>query len=146
MQTETSGTAPAASVSGRCLCGGVRFTATPRGGMHACHCETCRRISGGVSLSVDCGDSVVVEGDLASYSSSEWAERQFCPTCGSGLFWRLKSGGMVMVSVQAFEDPSAYVFEDEMCIDAKPSTYEFAGERPRVTMAELMAMYAPPEA
>nr|WP_252865540.1 GFA family protein [Brevundimonas diminuta] len=70
--------------------------------MHACHCERCRRTSGGVSLSVDCGDTVEVEGPLATYDSSDWAERQFCSACGSNLFWRLKAGGMVMVSVQAF--------------------------------------------
>lgn len=92
-----------ARLAGRCLCGAVSFTAVPQGGMHACHCESCRRISGGVSLSVNCGDSVEISGPLATYSSSEWAERQFCPTCGSGLFWRLKAGGMSMVSVQAFD-------------------------------------------
>ncbi|WP_438851169.1 GFA family protein [Brevundimonas nasdae] len=139
-------TASDASVAGRCLCGGVRFTATPQGGMHACHCEACRKISGGVSLSVDCGDSVVVEGEVASYASSEWAERQFCPTCGSGLFWRLRAGGMTMVSVQAFDDPGAFVFEDEVCIDRKPGNYAMAGDRPRITEAELMAMYAPSDA
>ena len=47
--------------TGRCLCGAVTFTATPRGGMHACHCDTCRRLSGGILFSVDCGDSVEVE-------------------------------------------------------------------------------------
>ena len=48
-------------------------------------------------MSVNAGDSVEVAGPIATYSSSEWAERQFCPPCGSGLFWRLKAGGMTMV-------------------------------------------------
>ena len=39
--------------TGRCLCGAVNFTATPNGGMHACHCPTCRRQSGGILFSVD---------------------------------------------------------------------------------------------
>lgn len=129
-------------LKGRCLCGAVTFTAAPLGGMHACHCESCRRISGGVSLSVDCGDSVAVEGPLATYESSDWAERQFCSRCGAGLFWRLKAGGMTMVSIQAFEDPGAFVFEDEIYVDHKPRNYAFAGDRPRRTEAEVLAMYA----
>ena len=134
-----------ARLAGRCLCGAVTFTATPQGGMHACHCENCRRISGGVSLSVNCGDSLEVVGPVATYDSSEWAERQFCPACGSGLFWRLKAGGMTMVSVQAFDDPGAFGFESEIYIDSKPANYDFAGDRPRLTGAEVEAMYAPDE-
>jgi hypothetical protein len=131
------------SLKGRCLCRAVTFTAAPKGGMHACHCESCRRISGGVSLSVDCGDSVEVEGPLAVYESSEWADRRFCSVCGAGLFWRLKAGGMTMVSIQAFEDPGAFAFDDEIYIDHKPGNYAFAGDRPRRTEAEVLAMYAP---
>lgn len=134
------------SLSGRCACGSISFTAVPHGGMHACHCETCRKTSGGVSLSVNCGDDVEVQGALSTYVSSEWGERQFCPACGSNLFWRLRSGGMTMVSAQAFDDPSVFAFEDEVCIDLKPANYAMAGERPRITLAELAAMHAPQEA
>lgn len=130
-------------LNGRCLCGAVRFTATPLEGMHACHCETCRRTSGGVFLSVDCGDSVVVESPeaLTSYASSEWAERQFCGACGSSLFWRGLDGQTTMVSIQAFDDPAAFPFESEYCIDLKPASYGFSGDQAQVTEAELTAMF-----
>ena len=140
-----AGTEEAGRLSGRCLCGATTFTAVPQGGMHACHCESCRRTSGGVSLSVNCGDSVEVQGPVATYDSSEWAVREFCGACGSNLFWRLKAGGMTMTSVQAFDDPSAFAFENEIYIDSKPGNYAFAGERPRLTSAEVEAMYAPDE-
>lgn len=132
--------------TGRCLCGAVSFTATPNGGMHACHCGTCRRLSGGILFSVDCGDSVEVQGEVATYASSDWATRQFCPTCGTGLFWRSNEGGITMVSAQAFDDPEAFALEDEFCIESKPATYALAGERPRLTTEELWAQFAPPEA
>ena len=134
------------SSTGRCLCGAVTFIATPRGGMHACHCGMCRRLSDGILFSVDCGDSVQVQGAVATYASSDWATRQFCPTCGTGLFWRSNDGAMTMVSAQAFDDPSAFVLEDEICIDSKPDTYALAGDRPRLTTDELYAQFAPPEA
>jgi len=132
--------------TGRCLCGGVTFSAAPKGGMHACHCATCRRISGGIPFSVDCGDSVEVEGEVATYASSEWAVRQFCPTCGTGLFWRANEGEATMVSAQVFDDPTVFELENEVCIDSKPGNYALAGERPRLTTEELYALFAPAEA
>ena len=132
-------------LAGRCLCGAATFTAVPQGGMHACHCESCRRISGGVSLSVNCGDSLQVSGPVSTYASSEWAERQFCPTCGAGLFWRLKAGGMTMVSIQAFDDPSVFAFEDKLTTAPNPPTSDSPGARPRLTGAEVEALYAPGE-
>jgi len=114
--------------------------------MHACHCGTCRRLSGGILFSVDCGDSVAVQGTVATYASSDWATRQFCPACGTGLFWRSNAWAVTMVSAQAFDDPSAFKLEDEFCIESKPDTYALAGDRPRLTTDELYAQFAAPEA
>jgi len=132
------------TLTGRCLCGAVAFTAVPKHGMHACHCESCRRWTGGVYLGVDCGDSVEVAtpGAVTTYESSAWASRSFCRTCGSTLFWTLKAGGMIAVSLQAFDDPSAFAFDSEIFIDSKPGNYDFAGDRVRMTGAEVMAQFA----
>lgn len=129
------------TLSGRCLCGRVTFTAVPKGAMSACHCGMCRRMSGGVFLAVECEGDVAVEGPVKTYDSSAWAVRQFCGECGSTLFWRTKAGDAVSVSIQAFEDPSAFAFESEIYIDAKPSSYAFSGERPRLTEAEVLAQF-----
>ncbi|RZJ28145.1 MAG: GFA family protein [Brevundimonas sp.] len=111
--------------------------------MHACHCESCRRWSGGVYLSVECEDVVVEDAAaLATFASSDWAERQFCRACGSSLFWRTRDGALTAVSIQAFDDPSAFSFVDEIFIDSKPSSYDFAGDRPRRTGEEVMAQFA----
>lgn len=42
-------------------------------------------------------------------------------------------------------DPSAFALEDEFCIESKPDTYALAGDRPRLTTAELYALFAPPQ-
>jgi hypothetical protein len=133
-----------APVPGRCLCGAARFTARPlEPVMHACHCSLCRKWSGGVFLAVPATD-VRVEDDsaLAVYGSSDWAERLFCKTCGSSLFWRMRSGGHYAVAVQSFDDLSPFVFAEEIFIDEKPASYAFAGDRPRKTGAEVMAEFA----
>lgn len=128
--------------SGQCLCGTVKFTATPtKNEMGVCHCGMCRRWSGGVFTAVSCGASVEVEDDsqLGVYVSSDWGERCFCRKCGSTLFWRMRDGSNVAVSAQAFDDPEAFNFTSEIFIDEKPSNFEFANETKKQTSAELFA-------
>lgn len=118
------------SVSGRCLCGAVSFTATlKRAEMGVCHCGMCRRWTGGVftyapldiaSLNVSGGDS------LRYYRSSSFGERGFCAECGSSLFWRAQDGGGIEVSAQALDDPSRLSFAEQIWMDDKPSNYDFA--------------------
>ncbi|MBN9439176.1 GFA family protein [Bosea sp. (in: a-proteobacteria)] len=136
--------AESAPVSGGCLCGAIRFRAVPaKPEMDVCHCGMCRRWSGGVFMAVPCGE-VTIEDDsrLGRYPSSDWGERQFCSVCGSSLFWRLRSGeGHVAVSLQSFDDLTPFTFLEEIFIDEKPGLYAFAGERPRLTGAEVMARF-----
>ncbi|WAJ31090.1 GFA family protein [Antarcticirhabdus aurantiaca] len=131
-------------LSGQCLCGAVAFTARPlKPEMDVCHCGMCRRWSGGVFMAVPCTDvSVADDAALGVYASSEWGERVFCRTCGASLFWRMRDGsGHVAVSMPAFENSELFVFAEEIFIDDKPSTYEFAGERRRLTGAETQDQF-----
>lgn len=131
---------------GHCLCGAVKFNATPKKmAMGVCHCSMCRRWTGGVLMSVDCGASVKIEGEqnLGVYRSSGWGERCFCKLCGSTLFWRMQNGAITVVSAQAFEHPEAFHFESEIFIDSKPDNYAFANNTKKMTEAEVVAMFAP---
>ena len=61
--------------SGQCLCGAVKFTASPKKNeMGVCHCGMCRRWTGGTFMAVSCGAEVKVEDDsqLGVYTSSDW--------------------------------------------------------------------------
>jgi hypothetical protein len=142
--------APAATVkSGGCLCGAVRFTATPANDqVGACHCSMCRRWSAGPFLVVDCGDSLQVANPacLGTYRSSEWAERAFCATCGTPLYYRLIDKNLYFVSAEAFDDRDGYVLASQIFIDEKPAYYDFANETHNMTGAEVFAAFAPPDA
>jgi hypothetical protein len=134
-----------APLSGGCLCGAIRYNAVPQKlDMDVCHCGMCRRWSGGVFMAVPCSDVAIEdETELGAYVSSDWAKRQFCKTCGTSLFWRLREGGdHIAVAFQSFDDTSSFAFVAEIFIDEKPPLYAFAGERPRLTGAEVMAKFA----
>jgi hypothetical protein len=139
---------PESGLTGRCLCGAVRYTLAERPeGYGACHCGMCRRWTGGIELGVMVmpgGMEWSGEENIRLYASSDWAERGFCGACGSSLFWRLKAPGpmqgMMSLSAGSLDSLEGLELTTEVYIDYKPAGYAFAGERTRLTEAEVMAM------
>ena len=131
------------SATGRCLCGAVKFTADGvKTRYHACHCGMCRRWSGG-PLFAAATERVTFEGaeNVATYQSSEWAERGFCKACGTNLFYHLKPTGQYIMCVGAFDDQTPFQLAGELYIDHKPAGYAFAGDLKQMTEAEVIAKY-----
>ena len=133
------------SLSGQCLCGGVKFEAAPsRSEMGVCHCGMCRRWSGGAFMGVQCADlKIADESQLGVYKSSDWGERCFCKQCGATLFWRTQDHSVSVVSAQAFDDPAQFAFTSEIYIDSQPSNYAFADadKRKRMTAEQFLAAF-----
>lgn len=138
--------------SGSCLCGAVTYTldqAPTEAG--ACHCSMCRKWSGGVFIGFEAQPGAVTltgEDHITRFASSEWGERCSCKTCGSSLFYRLTMPGpmhgVYHIGFGTLDDTRNVAFSGEIFIDHKPDTYDFAGQAPRMTEAEFMAMVAPP--
>ena len=80
---------------------------------------------------------------IGTYTSSEWAERCFCKTCGSSLFYRLTMEGPMQgthhFALGTLDDANGIAFEGEIFIDRKPDVYDFAGDHMRMTEAEFLA-------
>ncbi len=141
------------STSGGCLCGAVTYEITKDlKETGACHCDMCRKWSGGVYLGVEVpADGVQLQGqdNLETYVSSPWAERCFCRTCGSSLFYRITAPGPYQgtfhVALGSLDAPNGVALTEEVFIDQKPDGYSFAQKTKQMTGAELMALFAPPE-
>ena len=135
-----------AELTGGCLCGAVRYRLTGAAPhFDACHCSMCRRFSGGVFLAVEVPAGGLSwesgEDEIATYASSDWAERGFCRRCGSNLFWRMREGGMMALAAGTLDSLDGLEFTAEIFIDHKPDAYAFAGERKRMTEAEVIAAF-----
>jgi hypothetical protein len=131
-------------MKGGCLCGAVRFSAIPKKNEHeACHCNMCRKWSGGPWMAVECVGSVLVEEDsnIGVYRSSKWAERWFCKQCGTVLFYKLRDHDHFGVSVEAFDEPEKFTFTSEIFIDEKPARYDFANDTIKMTGAEVFEAF-----
>lgn len=129
---------------GHCLCGAVTITAREAGAsVGACHCKMCRRWSGGPFMEIDCGTSVEFEGEnnISVFDSSKWAERGFCRSCGTHLFYRLKDSGQHMIPVGLFEDETGLGFDTQVFVDERPDYYEFANRTKELTGEEIFKMF-----
>ena len=133
--------------TGKCLCGAIQVSAAKLSeSVGTCHCETCRKWGGGPLFAVDCGTEVSFQGEdnIGVFDSSEWADRGFCKTCGTHLFYRLKQNQQYIMAAGLFGDDQSFVFDHQVFIDEKPAYYDFANKTENMTGAELFAKFAPP--
>lgn len=132
--------------TGGCLCGAVKIAVTaPPHGLGACHCSMCRRWTGLAFVGFGVAQADLrVEGaeHVATYPSSDWAERCFCRTCGSTLWYHLTIPGETVthfVAAGLLDDLSGMRIEHELFFDKKPDAFAFAGESRKTTEAEFLA-------
>lgn len=91
-------------VTGGCLCGNVRITASGRPyRVGLCHCLDCRKHHGALFLATAIfpEDAVTIEGETGAY-----AGRHFCPRCGSSVFSR--SDDEIEVHLGALDAPDRF--------------------------------------
>ena len=79
-------------LTGSCLCGGVRFEVdVPFERVNACHCTSCKKISGGggtVSGRARTDAIRILAGEdlVRTFQPDEGVAKTFCSECGSNLF------------------------------------------------------------
>ena len=129
-------------IEGHCLCGAVTVRATPvRRHVEACHCTMCRAWGGIAFVGVQCGSEVAIEGEahVVRYRSSGWAERGFCGTCGSNLFYRYIPADNYSFTAGLFADDVLLPLSEEIFIDEKLAYYAFDAASAKKTGAEVIA-------
>ena len=134
------------ALEGRCLCGAVEITVAgahdPRPG--ACHCRMCQRWSGGLFLCFEAEpEAVRVTGKVARYASSEFAERAFCPTCGTHLWMRntAEPGDAYDLMPGLFDALADQPLRSEIYTDNAFASVALAGDHERATAAEYEARH-----
>jgi hypothetical protein len=136
----------AAVLQGHCLCGAVTITVD---GPHetevgACHCRMCQRWSGGLFLCFDApASAVTVTGEVRRFRSSAFAERAFCPVCGSHLWFNdLPEGGepeTYELMPGLFDAAHDWPLRSEVYSDRAMASVPLAGDHRRTPAAEYEA-------
>jgi len=82
-------------------------------------------------------ENVLISGPLGTFRSSDALERGFCNTCGTTVFSRRTSAGLIGLTVGSLDDPS--LFEPDM-------HFWTSSRQPWVEVADGLPQYpeAPP--
>ena len=133
-------------LSGQCLCGAVTVQIEgdhdPRSG--ACHCRMCQLWSGGLFLCFSAkAEAVTVEGEVARYASSGFAERAFCPRCGSHLWMRDTTPADAAYDLMPglFDAAADWPLQSEIYVDRAMASVNLSGNHNRATRAEWEAKH-----
>lgn len=131
------------TIEGRCLCGAVGIrAAVDTAALRACHCDMCRRHTSGMFISVaTIPGSVEVTGPAKSFRSSDWAERGFCATCGSTLWYGTVADGMRHPAAGLFDNAADGRMRLEFYADACPDGYALAGDHRKLSTDETVALF-----
>lgn len=100
-------------IAGGCLCGAIRYRV--RGEAIArtlCHCVSCRRATGGVTVAwavFPQPDVEITRGQVREYSSSAGIYWGFCPDCGSLVTYRRDTRpDHTDITTATLDDPDRY--------------------------------------
>jgi hypothetical protein len=100
-------------LEGGCQCAAVRYSVEGEPAHVAfCHCSDCRRSSGApvvVWAAYPTDGFTLMQGTPTAYSSNGDAQRHFCPTCGTGLYYINEAvlPGLVDIQVASLDSPDA---------------------------------------
>jgi hypothetical protein len=111
--------------AGGCLCGAVRYRLNARPlTMTACHCDACKKMSGGTNLLVITAPRDSFEhlsGEVQRFRRTAESGRQSdvvrCATCGTRLWHEPQSFPLVTLAVGTLDDPSWAVPATHIWID-----------------------------
>ena len=112
------------SYTGGCFCGAIRFTVA--GAIRSCcfcHCESCRRASGGAYVpwaTFDKAKFMLEAGELTLYASSAEATRGHCGRCGTSLTYEhSKRPDDVDIALATFDEPGRFSPDSHIWIEDK---------------------------
>lgn len=129
-------------MEGHCLCGAVTVSVDAhRGFTAACHCRMCQRWSGGLFICVPvAAEGLEVAGPVVRFASSDFAERAFCGTCGSHLWYRAMGGdGHYAMMPGLFDEARDWPLKSEIYVDRALPGLALPGDHRRNTRAEYEA-------
>lgn len=124
------------AISGGCHCGNIRYQVEGEALNHSlCHCTDCRRHAGApmVGWTMYPQSAVkVTKGQPKTYASSTNGRRQFCPDCGTGLFYTNAAilPGIIDIQSATYDDPEVVPAQAHIQVAERIRWMERAHELP----------------
>jgi hypothetical protein len=135
----------AGTMSGGCQCGRVRYTAQVADDeAYLCHCRTCQRATGGVSVPYKnlARAEVARAHEPEWYASSPVAKRPFCRECGTPLGFAFDASDRIDLTVGSFDDPSAFFPTANFGVESRHGAWEDTSHLPSHKVTETASVIA----
>lgn len=121
-------------LSGRCLCGGVKFTVEgPLRDVVSCYCSECRQTSGNFvsATATPVKQLHFLEQSSLAWYKSKLAQRGFCRRCGANLFWiPVPQDGSIRIMAGCLESTTGLSIKAHIFVDSKSDFHEISGTAP----------------
>jgi hypothetical protein len=125
-------------MEGGCLCGAIRYRVDSGRPSKAtfCHCRMCQRSAGAPVMpwfGVPLTKFTLLSGGPAAYQSSQNARREFCPTCGTQLFFREKDDSSIDIATASLDEPSLVRPQYHIWFTSRTPWFDTSDHLPRYT-------------
>jgi hypothetical protein len=112
--------------------------------VHYCHCRMCQKAVGNVFAALAPVKKTAlrwVKGAPGIYESSTVADRGFCPSCGTPLYFAYKASEWIAVTVGSLDNPAAVKPERHYGIEAHVPWLTIEDDLPRERTEESPSPY-----
>jgi len=121
-------------LAGGCLCGAVRYSATPdhRDGYY-CHCRMCQLAFGNTRaafLNLRKDQVAWLTPPPTYFASSKLARRGFCATCGTPLSFEYLGSERMDLSVGSLDEPGALRPTAHFAVETRVAAWHVADDLP----------------
>ena len=131
---------------GGCLCGAVRYETTSEPlNQRVCHCRVCQKAIGAafnarVLMRIE---DVAITGPISTFHSSETLERGSWSHCGSSVFSRRVSAGVIGLTAGSLDDPTLFKPDMHFWVSSKQPWIEIADNLPQYPEGPPTPSYKP---
>lgn len=121
------------AITGGCMCGALTYRADAEPiNVRVCHCTICQRATGTsffARILVPL-EAVQISGPIHWYNSSTELARGFCARCGSTLFSKRESNGVIGLGFGSLDNPNDFDPEEHIWVSEQQKWLHFADEVP----------------
>jgi hypothetical protein len=129
-------------LTGGCQCGAVRYRlARAPSRANVCHCRMCQKASGAPFMAfsgVRLADFDVTRGAIATYRSSDVAERGFCAQCGTPLTYRRLGADRISFTLGSLDEPGEVAPTEQICVDTRLPWFDALFTLPATTTQDWL--------
>jgi len=118
--------------TGKCLCGGVTYSAVNLTDIWYCHCKQCQHLTGYYIAAAGAKrEDITIEGDVNWLPVSDRTKSGRCAACGSYLFWNASDFDTISILAGNLNNTDGLAVKGHIFVSEKGDYYDIADGLPQ---------------